>query len=121
MLAANNFSLLRAQEVVPKLRGARLLDADHVCGLELGPLTVQLANAGYDRGMLTSMFAERLQALVRAIRDGMLDGIDAAISSRDEATGTKLLTAIKDVGPVVARSAWRMLLATGTDISVPES
>lgn len=112
MLAANSYSLLRAQEVVPKLRRARLLDPDHVCALGPGPLTVQLASAGYDRGMLTSMFAERLQALVRAVRDGKLDGLDETIAARNEAGAMKMLTAIKGVGPVVARTAWALLLAT---------
>jgi 3-methyladenine DNA glycosylase/8-oxoguanine DNA glycosylase len=113
MLAANSFSLLRAQEIVPKLRSARLLDPEHVCALEPGPLTVQLASAGYDRGMLTSMFAERLQALLRAVRDGKLDGLEAAITARNEADAIKLLTTIKGIGPVVARTAWALLLATG--------
>lgn len=114
MLAANSYPLLRAQEVVPKLRNARLLNPEHVCALEPGPLTVQLASAGYDRGMLTSMFAQRLQALLGAARDGKLDGLPDAIAKRDEATGIKLLTAVKGcgVGPVVARTAWALLMAT---------
>lgn len=112
MLAANSFRLHRAQKVVPKLRSARLLDPEHVCGLELGAMTVQLANAGYDRGMLTSMFAGRLQALVRALRDGQLDGLDEAIAAGNEARAVELLTTIKGVGPVVARTAWALLAVT---------
>ena len=115
MLSANHFALLRAQEIVPKLRAARLLDPDHVlCGLKSGPLTVQLASAGYDRGMLTSMFAERLRALVQSIRDGHLDNLDDAITARDERAAMRLLTAVKGIGPVVARTAWTLLLATST-------
>lgn len=111
MLAANSFSLMRAQDVVPKLRLARLLDPDQVCDLELGAMTVQLARAGYDRGMLTSMFAKRLQALVQSVRDGMLDGLDEAVATTNEAQAMRLLTAIKGVGPIVARNAWTLLLA----------
>lgn len=114
MLAANSFPLLRAQEAVPKLRSARLLDPGYICDLGPGPLTVQLASAGYDRGMLTSMFAERLRGLMRAVRDGKLDGLEDAIRDRNEVAAIKLLTAIKGVGPVVARTAWALLLATST-------
>ena len=64
--------------------GRAIVDPEHVCALEPGPLTVQLASAGYDRGMLTSMFAERLQALVR-VRDGKLEGLEEALTARNRA------------------------------------
>jgi hypothetical protein len=116
MLSANQFSLLRAQEIVPKLRAARLLDPDYVPSVEPGPLTVQLASAGYDRGMLTSMFAERLRALVQSIRDGHLDRLDDAVTARDERAAMQLLTGIKGIGPVVARTAWTLLVATTSEV-----
>jgi hypothetical protein len=49
-----------------------------------------------------------------AVRDGQLDSLGQAIVARDEQTAMRLLTAIKGVGPIVARTAWTLLMATST-------
>lgn len=111
MLAANNFQLLRSQAIVPSLRQAQLLDPEVVCKTELGPLTVKLASAGYDRGMLTSMFAGRLQSVMKAVRDGVLDSVPQAVAAGNEAACTATLMQVDGIGPSVARTAWSLLVA----------
>ena len=115
MLAANNFPLLRSQEIVPALRRVGLLDPETASKLDLGPWTVKLAAAGYDRGMLTSMFAERLRALMQAVCDGVLDELPDAIATGDETKATNALTRVKGIGPTVSRTAWALLRSVRND------
>lgn len=109
MLAVNRFPLLRAQELTPMLRAARLLDSDHVASVDLNTLTRELASAGYDRGALTSLFSRRLRALVEALRDRKLDALATALKDNDKASAILLLTTIDGIGPVVAATAWHLL------------
>jgi hypothetical protein len=115
VLAVQSYPYERVYRALPKLREARLLDPDHVTSLELGPLTVALFNAGYDRGMLTSRFAERLCALMRAIKDGELDALPGHVASNEETAGCALMIKVPGVGPVVARTAWKLLTSSGAD------
>ena len=113
ILAVNSFPIERVQKVLPALRAAQLLDPTYVASLDLGPLTVQLYNAGYDRGMLTSRIAERLQALMKAIREGQLDELEAFIRDRDAEKATAALVKVWGVGPKVALEAWNLLASKG--------
>ncbi len=109
ILAVNNYRIEKAWDLLPKLRELRLLDPSTVVNEDLGALTMLLAKAGYDRGVLTSMLAGRLQNLMRAAEAGELDGLAAATARGDKRAAVELLCKVKGVGPQVAESAWLLL------------
>jgi hypothetical protein len=109
MLAVSNYPVWKAQQVVPQLRAANLLDMDHLANLAATELAGRFVSAGYDRGALTSMYSERVRGLLVAVRDGKLDLLATHIAERDESAFTKLLTTIKGIGPSVASTAWILL------------
>lgn len=114
ILSVNSYAYEKAHGLMPSLRVARLLDASHVTSLDLGPLTVALYNAGYDRGMLTSRIAERLQGLMRSVRGGLLDDLPGYVAKPDEASALAVLQKVPGVGPKVARIVWTLLRAAST-------
>ena len=77
--------------------------------MDAAQLTVALATAGYDRGLLTSMIAERLHALMVAAERGALDGLVDAVSAKDAPRGHEILRSIRGVGPTVAHTAWVLM------------
>ena len=109
MLSVSAFPLEKAQQIVPKLRSARLLDPDHACNLDAAVYASAVSSAGYDRGALTPMYAARLRGLMDALRKGSLDQLATAVSARDEVACLKLLQTIKGIGPMVAKTAWILL------------
>lgn len=109
LLAVNSYPVARVQAVVPSLRSALLLQPLDVAAMDIGSITVRLAEAGYDRGYLTGMLAERLQALMTRVATGELDALEDAISHGDEAKFTKLLRTVRGIGPRVAGIAWDLL------------
>jgi hypothetical protein len=113
VLAVNRFPLLRAQELVPHLRFAGLLDPEVVLAMDIQSVTNRLAATGYDRGALTVMFARRLVALVKALHDKTLDPVVSALKRNEEKLAIAALTSIEGVGPVVARTAWHILKIIG--------
>jgi hypothetical protein len=72
-------------------------------------LTIRLAQAGYDRGRLTAMFAERLRHLMAAIESGELDGLDGAATRKDPRAMRDILCRVRGIGPQVAQNAWALL------------
>ncbi len=78
LLAVNNYSLEKVWQVLPRLQSEGLTNPGLVASEDLTRLTIRLAQAGYDRGRLTAMFAERLRHLMAAIESGELDGLDGA-------------------------------------------
>lgn len=109
ILAVNRYPIEKAWDLLPKLREAGLTVPDMVVDEDIGRLTVRLASAGYDRGMLTSMLADRLQGLMRAVQQGQLDGLAAASARKDKKAAVEILCRVKGVGPQVAESAWLLL------------
>lgn len=114
ILAVNKFPILKVQDLLPRMREARLLDPAFVAEQELGALTVQLYNSGYDRGMLTSRLAERLLALMKSIERGELARLEAFVREGKKEQATALLLQVWGIGPTVARTAWALMSAALT-------
>ena len=109
ILAVNSYPIWRVQELLPSLEKAGLLDPEHVAMLDMGTLTVKLAEAGYDRGMLTCRLAERLADLMRTVERGQLDELERLLTTGDKKKATELLLKVRGIGPTVARSVWALL------------
>ena len=109
VLAVNRYPLEKAWELLPPLRKAGLTRPEKVIGTDIGVLTVALAKAGYNRGLLTEMMAGRLQALMAAVQAGTLDRLDALVAAakRDEAVAS--LREVRGIGPQVAANALALL------------
>lgn len=111
ILAVNSFPLDKAWELLPRLREAKITSPNVVAEFEVGALTVALAASGYDRGMLTGLFAERLKDLMSAIISGALDELPAALLARDESRASELLCGVRGVGKKVVGNALLLLLS----------
>jgi len=111
VLAVGAWPASRVREAMPLLRKAGLLSPADVAAMDLGEVTVKLAKNGYSRGLLTSMYGERLQAVMRAIGGGSLDALPELIRSGHHDVFTGILTEIHGVGPKVAANAWELLAA----------
>lgn len=106
VLSVNNYPLEKAWSLLPALRKSSLLDPSRVVSDDLGDLTVRLARAGYNRGLLTAMLAERLQWLMAAAKAGTLDRLDELVAADKREEAVSMLCSVKGVGPAVARNAW---------------
>ncbi|WLT30647.1 hypothetical protein [Geothrix sp. PMB-07] len=73
MLAVKNFSLERAYGLLPAMRKSGLTCPKSVIDTPPDTIKAELANAGYQRGHLTKMFAERLISLMKVVDAGKLD------------------------------------------------
>lgn len=113
VLAVGLWPAERVRTALPLLRQAAVLNPTDVASMDLGTLTVKLAKNGYGRGLLTSMYAERLQALMREIAAGRLDDVPALVASGECETFTARLRQIHGVGPKVAANAWSALSGRG--------
>jgi len=113
ILAVNSFSLEKAWKLLPRMRELGLTDPARVVAMDLPAAIDALTVAGYDRKKLTWMFAERVKALMVAIHDGKLDGLESAVAARDEGAAAELLGQVRGVGPRVLESAWALLTSWG--------
>ena len=109
LLAVNAYPVDKVWAALPAMRKAGLLDHDQVVGHDLGEVTVRLAQSGYDRGMLTSLLAGRLQDLMTAIQAGKLAALPPLVQADDRAAAEALLQTVKGIGPRVANVAWQLL------------
>ncbi|MCA9527524.1 MAG: hypothetical protein KC549_14640 [Myxococcales bacterium] len=108
VLAVNSYSIEKAWALLPKLREAGLT-TPVTFPTDLGPATVKLASAGYDRGLLTEMFAKRLLGLMQEAGSGALDELDAFVEADRKDDAVALLVTVPGIGPKVARTAWELL------------
>lgn len=114
LLAVNKFPLTRVIGLTPALVRAELFNPHFVAGADVGDITVRLATAGYNRGLLTGMFAERLQGVMKAYLEGQFNQVAEALSSGDRARVIEVLQDIPGLGPKTAEAAWTLLCsATG--------
>jgi hypothetical protein len=109
LLAVNKYSLEKVWAMLPHLRQEGLTNPGPVASEDLSRLTIRLAEAGYDRGRLTVMFAERLQHLMAAIESGQLDSLRSAATRKDPEAVQRALCRVRGVGPQVAQNAWILL------------
>jgi hypothetical protein len=109
LLAVNRYPLEKAWKLLPHLREEGLTSPVSVAAEDLGQLTVRLARAGYDRGLVTGILAQRVQHLMVAITAGRLDELPAAVQRNDAKATQRMLCEISGIGPQVAHSAWLLL------------
>jgi hypothetical protein len=109
LLGVNNYPLEKVWNLLPRLREEGLTKPCQVASEDLNRLTARLINAGYDRGRLTAMFAERLQHLMAAIQSGQLDGLDDPATRKDSQAMRQILCTVRGIGPQVAQNAWVLL------------
>ena len=109
VLAVGGWPAERVVRALPRLRAAGVLIPQAVTDMDLGVLTVALAKNGYGRGLLTSMYAERLQALMREVASGQLDRLPELVRSGDRDMFERCLKQIHGVGPKVAGRAWESM------------
>lgn len=110
ILAVNSYPVARVMKIVPRLRTNTLLTPSYVASLEIGPLTAQLYEAGYDRGMLTWRIAERFHHLMVAIDNGALDALEDLVARNDQIEAVRVLLTLRGVGPKVATAAWALMV-----------
>ena len=108
LLAVNQYRLDKAWALLPGLRTQGMASPDTTPEDE-GEATVRLADAGYDRGLLTAMFAGRVQNLMAAVRDESLAGFGELVESGRKAEAIKLLCTVKGIGPRAAENAWLLI------------
>jgi hypothetical protein len=110
VLSVSQYSIDRVQRMVPAFRETGLTDPARAATMDLGEITVALSRSGYNRGLLTSMYGERVQALMKAIQNGQLHELSAAIVSADESAFVTRLRCIYGIGPKVAANAWALIM-----------
>ncbi len=111
VLSVGGWPVEKTRSALPALRQVELLSPSAVAEMDLGVLTVRLAKNGYNRGLLTSMYAERLQAVMRAVHLGKLSRVSDFVREHDRRAFEALLRDLHGVGPAVAGRAWELLVA----------
>lgn len=105
VLAVNLYSLEKAYGLLPAFRRAGLLQPKKVSEMDLGGLIVALSSAGYQRGGLMGMMADRFQSVMREASQGTLDAFSDLVKRGKNEAATNLLLQVKGVGPSVAANA----------------
>ena len=113
LLAVNNYPLEKAWKLLPALREAGLTSPAKVPD-DLGDCTVKLASAGYDRGLLTAMLAERIQNVMASARRGDLAKLEGLVKGGKKDEAVTLLCTVRGIGPKVAATTWMLCRADGT-------
>jgi hypothetical protein len=111
LLSVNNFPLEKAWALLPRMRDAGLTDPARVVTMDMATAIEALTRTGYDRKNLTWLFAERMKALMAAIHDGKLAGLDEAISASNKERARVLLSDVRGVGARVFENAWTLLMS----------
>jgi hypothetical protein len=109
VLAVNRYPLEKVLALLPRLKEAGLTGPSSVVSEDLARLTVRLASAGYDRGLLTWRLAERVQQLMVAVGGGLLESLSDAVRRNDYDAARTALCNVRGIGPQVARNAWLLL------------
>jgi len=102
MLSVNSYPVEKTRNLLPKFRNVKLTDSKFVASSNIATLTVLLSSSGYDRGMLTWRFAERILGLMISLDSGALDSLPVLISSGKVDTALELLCSIRGIGRSVA-------------------
>lgn len=113
VLGVGGWPTERVRAAVPALSQVGVLSPEGVATMDLGVLTMALAKNGYSRGLLTSMYAERLQAVMREVASGGLGGLPALVEAGDRDGFIDRLMQIHGVGPKVAGRAWDLMTCRG--------
>ncbi len=109
ILATYNYSLDRAWSLREALQANALCDPPTMAQRTPQDIGQRLKAAGYDRGGITYIIAERVAALMRALNDGQLDALPLHIAANARQESQELLLQVKGVGPKCAELAWQLL------------
>ncbi len=109
LLAVNNYPLEKAYSLLPQLREAGLTNPGTVVGQDERTLFMRLRQAGYDRGALNGILADRLHSLMAAVDRGDLDRLPTLLSEGRREDAVTLLCRVKGIGRSVALNACMML------------
>ncbi len=109
VLAVNQYSLSKAQALLPKLEREGMTSVQRLRSMSLADVIAALIAAGYDRKRLTWMLAERLKLLADSVAAGELDELAHALDQGDQAQGCAILERLPGIGPHVARAAWTLM------------
>lgn len=116
-LAVGGFSLDRVRVLESGLRDRGLLDPENLATWGPERVTRQLYEAGYRRGLLTGMYAERLVAIGEFAAAGPAgDQRMQILAGGDEKTVGALLNPVFGVGPKVVAN-FLVLRGKGSDQS----
>lgn len=109
VLAVNRYSIEKAYDLLPALRKGGLTQPDKVVALDIETLITGLFQAGYQRGGLMEMMADRYLSLMQAINAGKLDPLGNLIKRGNTDGSVELLCTVKGIGPSVATTAIQLI------------
>jgi hypothetical protein len=102
MLAVGGYSLQRVWDIQASLEKEGLIDPKAVEKLNEAEVVRRLVNSGYDRGpIVTTSMAQRLMALHRAVRSGVLMQTCRLIQEGRLKDAETMLCGVKGIGPSV--------------------
>ncbi len=104
LLAVNNCSLERVYGCHEKFEQQGIFDPEEVVKWNTETAAQRLATAGFDRGSLNPILAERLFAVSQFLRAGGLTAFLHACGNRDIQEVGSTLRGIRGVGPFVLRN-----------------
>lgn len=105
MLSVGGFSVDKVLKLRGQLETAGLLDPRNLSSWDEARLTRELTGAGYERGLLTGMYAERLAAAMRVLAsDVSRSETERVLSSVDPDEIAQLLLPQRGIGPRVVES-----------------
>lgn len=115
MLAVGGFSAARVLQLRDSLASAGLLDPANLASWDEARITRELTKAGYERGLLTGMYAERLSRAMRVLAaPDLLAKTQAVLEDGDESEVSQLLLPQSGIGPKVV--ATFLALRHGRDV-----
>ena len=117
ILSVNLYPVERTFEHLDGFVREGLVDPTNLATWSVAETTHRLRLAGYDRGRLTPMMAERLVSLGRFVQEGGREHCDAVLLRGEADEISALLSPVRGVGPAVLRTflMLRGVSETGAD------
>jgi len=105
MLSVGGFPVEKVLKLRDSLERAGLVDPRNLSSWDEARVTRELTAAGYERGMLTGMYAERLCAAMRSLAvEECLHENQMLLERADQGRVADLLLPQKGIGPAVLRT-----------------
>ena len=104
MLAVSSYPLERVIPLEAGLRDEGVLEPLNLCSWSATETAGHLRAAGYDRGKLTALYADRLISLGTLVARGDADLLKVALESGSDDELEGALLSVHGVGPAVVRS-----------------
>jgi hypothetical protein len=103
MLAVSQYPIERALGLRDRLRDAGLLDPRNLATWTVARVADELRSSGYDRGRLTSMYADRLVSLGK-VYEGERERCEEILREGSDEAVRQLLAPWHGIGPTVIAS-----------------